>query len=302
MKRGIILLIFANIFWSGNIVCGRYLANALPATLLNTIRWIISTVIIFGILALMKKRVPILKMGKEFAILGFFGCFGFSTLNYTALRYISAAQSGMITAICPVVIMILSIFILKEHINKKAWLGTLLTVLGVIVLFLGKQGAVVNSNAFIGNLEVIIACLSWGIYTNYFKKYVKNIDLYTLTAGSFFYGAIFCALSCIGTVRLDMIHMTPNAWLAVLYVSTFASVVGFFAWNYGVKIVGASKSAPYINLLPVFTVVLGVLLLNEQLSGAILTGGLITILGAIIATFAITSSKESPASKQSCSQ
>ena len=81
-----------------------------------------------------------------------------------------------------------------------------------------------------------------------------------------------------------MIHMTPIAWICLAYVSTFASVVAFLAWNIGVKIIGASKAAPYINMLPVWTIVLGIMILNEQISWKSWIGGIITIGGAVLAS------------------
>ncbi|WP_047153981.1 DMT family transporter [Aneurinibacillus tyrosinisolvens] len=78
--------------------------------------------------------------------------------------------------------------------------------------------------------------------------------------------------------------MTGNAWICVIYVSTFASVGAYFAWNTGVKIVGAGRAAPYINLLPVWTVIFGVLLLHEQVSLVSLVGGVVTIVGAVLAS------------------
>lgn len=283
MKKGVMLLIIANILWGGNYICGRFLGPALPPNLLNTIRWAISTLILFGILLLSKKNIPILARWKEFLILGFFGIFGFSTLNYMGLRLISASQAGMISAGTPVVILLFSFLMLKEHITLKSWLGTFISLAGVIVLFLGKHSSGA-SGSWIGGLETVLAGCSWALYTVFGKRFGKNTDPLVMTAGASFYGTLFSALSCIGTVRLDMIHMTGSAWLAVIYVSTLASVGAFYAWNLGVKILGASKAAPYLNLIPVCTVILGILLLKEVISGISLLGGIITILGAVLAT------------------
>ncbi len=283
MKRGILLLVVATILWGGNYICGRFLAPALPSTLLNTVRWAISTVILVAIMAISKKRLPLISKWKELLILGFYGIFAFSTLNYLGLRSISASQAGMISAGIPVAILIFTPFILNEHIKLKAWVGTTVSIIGVIILLLGKQGAA-SHGSFIGDMEIVLSCLAWGMYTVLGKRYGKHMDPLTMTAGASFYGTILSAISCIGTVQLDMIHMSANAWLAVLYVSTFASVGAYFAWNAGVKIVGAGKAAPYINLLPVWTVIFGVILLNEQISFITLLGGVITIAGAILAS------------------
>lgn len=59
MKRGILLLILATLLRGGNYICGRFLASALPATLLNTVRWAISTIILFGLLSINKKTSPL---------------------------------------------------------------------------------------------------------------------------------------------------------------------------------------------------------------------------------------------------
>jgi drug/metabolite transporter (DMT)-like permease len=283
MKRGITLLLLATVLWGGNYICGRYLAPAMPSTLLNTVRWAISTVLLVGIMAAGKMKLPIFAQWKELAALGFLGVFAFSTLNYLGLRTISASQAGMIAAGIPVAILLFTPFVLHEHIKARNWLGTVLSIAGVILLMEGKRAAAAPGS-LLGDIEIVLSCFAWGLYTVLGKRFGKRMDPLTMTAGAAFYGTIFSAVSCIGTVHPGSIHMSASAWLAVVYVSTFASVGAYFAWNAGVKIVGAGKAAPYINLLPVWTVVFGVVLLHEQVSGLSLIGGAVTILGAVLAS------------------
>lgn len=284
MKRGIALLILATIFWGGNYICGRYLGPLIPATLLNTIRWVISTLILVGILRLHKKSFPVFKYWKIFSILGFTGGFAFSTLNYIALNHIPVSQAGMVSAGIPVMILIFSILILKEKVTLKIWICTALSIIGVIILFQGESSYTTSGQSLLGNTLVILASLSWGVYTVLNKKYTKQLDSLTLTAGAAFYGTIFSALSCIGTVDASSIQMTGLAWICLLYVSTLASVGAYLAWNTGVNIVGASKASPYINMLPVWTVIFGMLLLKEEVSLMAWIGGAIIFMGALFAS------------------
>lgn len=283
MKRGITFLILATVLWGGNYVCGRFLAQAMPSTLLNTVRWAISSMFLIGIIVINKKRLPLLSRWKEFLILGFFGIFAFSTLNYLGLRSISASQAGMISAGIPVAILLFTPVILHEHIKTRAWAGTILSIIGVIVLLLGKHATSTNSSIF-GDLEIILSSLAWGMYTVLGKRFGKQLDPLTMTAGAAFYGTLLSLISYTITMQPNMVHMSTNAWLAVLYVSTFASVGAYLLWSAGVNILGASRSAPYINLLPIWTVVLGVVFLHEHISLLSLVGGIITILGAIWAS------------------
>ncbi|KUO96399.1 DMT family transporter [Ferroacidibacillus organovorans] len=283
MKRGIMLLVVATILWGGNYICGRYLAPALPSNLLNTVRWAISSLLLFGLLSMNHKRLPLFSQWKKFALLGFVGIFAFSTLTYLGLRSISAAQAGMISAGIPIAILLFTPLILKERVKAKAWTGAFLSIIGVVILIRGEHAANGHSS-IVGEIEIVLSCIAWGIYTVLGKRFGKTMDPLTMTAGAAVYGTLFSALSCIGTVRLNMIHMTPLAWLSVLYVSTFASVGAYLAWNTGVKIVGAGRAAPYINLLPVWTVIFGILLLRETVSILSVGGGAVTILGAVLAS------------------
>ncbi|WP_251555496.1 DMT family transporter [Neobacillus muris] len=284
MKKGILLLILATILWGGNYICGRILAPALPATLLNTVRWAISTILLWGLMRLNKKQFPIFSEWKEFLILGFFGVFAFSTLNYFGLRFLSASYAGMISAGIPIAILLLTPVVLKETNTLKSWIVAVVSIGGVVLLLQGKHSG--DSHAsIIGISAVLLSCIAWGMYTVLGKKYSTKMDPLTMTAGAAFYGTILSAISCIGTIQPDTIHMSGTAWLALLYVSTLASVVSFISWSSGVERVGAALAAPFINLLPVWTVVFGILLLHEQLSLITLAGGIITILGAILATY-----------------
>lgn len=279
MIRGIGLLVLATLLWSGNYICGRSLAPALPPTLLNTVRWAISSVLLVGILILNKRTVPLVVKWREFAVLGFCGIFAFSTLTYLGLRSISASQAGMISAGIPIAILLFTPLVLKEPIKARAWLGVVVSIGGVVILLQGRQGAAAHGS-LLGDLEIALACVAWGLYTVFGKRYGQQMDPLTLTAGAALYGTAFSALSCLGVVDLTMIHMTGPAWLCVFYVSTCASVGAYVAWTSGVRIVGAGRAAPYINLLPVWTVILGVLLLHEHISALSLVGGAVTILGA----------------------
>lgn len=281
-KKGLLLLIVATLFWSGNYICGRYLSPALPPTLLNTIRWAISALILFGMIRASKQKLPLFSKWKEFALLGFLGIFVFSTLTYEGLTQVSASRAGMISALIPIFILLCTPLVLKEKVSSRAWIGSLISIVGVYLLFQSKEPDS-GSGSLMGDILILLSCVAWSFYTVLGKKYSASIDPLTLTAGAAVYGSIFSAISCIGRVDPTTINMTPTAWLCILYVSTFASVVAYVCWNAGIKLMGAAKGAPFINLLPIWTVILGVFLLGEQISMVALAGGALAMLGAVFA-------------------
>jgi drug/metabolite transporter (DMT)-like permease len=281
--RGIPYLILATLLWSGNYIAGRILAPAMPALFLNGVRWSLSAIELLIIFAITGRRIPLIRKWKELLLLGFIGMFVFSSLNYLGLHTIPAAQAGIISGLIPVTILIFGVFILHERPKTRAWLGTVLSVLGVGLLFGLKTGSK-GYSVSLGDVEMLLAAISWGWYTVLGKKFGKDLTPLQLTAGAAVYGAIFSDIAGIFSYSPSAIHMTNVDWIALVYVSTAASVIAYFVWTFGVERIGASKSAPFMNLLPVWTVILGVILLGEHMTGSQIIGGVIILLGAIIAS------------------
>jgi len=65
--------------------------------------------------------------------------------------------------------------------------------------------------------------------------------------------------------------------LAVVYIGVFPTVVGFLAWNEGVRRLGPSGAMVFYNMLPVYGALLGALLLHDPLGMTHLIGGLLII-------------------------
>lgn len=97
-------------------------------------------------------------------ILGFLGIFAFSTLNYLGLKSISASQAGMISAGIPITILVFTPFFLEEKIKTKAWIGAIISIIGVILLIQGRQ-TTSSEGSLLGEIEILLSCVAWGMYT-----------------------------------------------------------------------------------------------------------------------------------------
>lgn len=102
-----------------------------------------------------------------------------------------------------------------------------------------------------------------------------------MTAGAAVWGAVPSLLLGSWDLTEHPLLLNVASISALLYVSTFASVLAFVVWSAGVNIIGSATAAPFMNLLPVFTAVLAVLLLHERLGAYQVGGGLVIIAGAI---------------------
>lgn len=283
-QASVLLLVLATLLWSGNFVAGRFLAGAISPFFLNGVRWLISAILLLSIARARSIHIPLIREWKRLFLLGFTGMFGFSALTYLSLEQVTAAQAGMITGFAPVSILLFSMLLIAEKVTKRSWLGISLSVVGVLVLVAGQNSGGALSFS-LGDFEVLASTLVWGFYTALNRRYRHYMSPFVMTAGAAIYGAIPSVITGLISLPYYPMHLNLAALWSIAYVSTIASVVAYFVWNQGVHLVGAQVAAPFINLLPVFAVILGMLLLHESIGFVSLIGGFITIFGALIAGF-----------------
>lgn len=152
------------------------------------------------------------------------------------------------------------------------FVGMFVFFVGVAVL-LGSSGKGAVFSISLNDVELLVAAAAWGLYTVLGKKYGTQMDPLTLTAGAAIFGALPSDVAGLATFRSGLFHMDAVAWIARVYVSTAASVIAYFVWTLGVEWVGASRAAPWMNLLPVWTTISGIVLLGERVSVMQLIGG-----------------------------
>jgi drug/metabolite transporter (DMT)-like permease len=96
-------------------------------------------------------------------------------------------------------------------------------------------------------------------------------------------GAALLALSAaageFGSLHLGQI--STRSWLALGYLIVFGSIVAFSAYGIAVRVLPTATVATYAYVNPVIAVLLGTLILNEQLTPAMLAGGVL-IVGAVV--------------------
>jgi len=91
---------------------------------------------------------------------------------------------------------------------------------------------------------------------------------------------------------------TWRGWIAVAFLGLCGTALAFTWYAEGVQRIGATRSAAFINLVPLSAVILGALLLDERLSLAVLVGGALVITGVIITNRAAASRATAANSKE----
>ena len=139
-----------------------------------------------------------------------------------------------------------------------------------------------------GDLIMLLAVLDWALYTVLLRRwsaYLAPIPPLALLGMFMLLGVpMILPLYLYELSTGAQLLATPANLAAIAYTAVFASLVAYLGWNNGVKVLGASTAAMGNYLMPVFTAILGWILLGESLQLFHWFGGALIFAGLLLAT------------------
>jgi drug/metabolite transporter (DMT)-like permease len=199
-----------------------------------------------------------------------------------ALQYTTASQAGMITSMMPLMTAIGAGIVLKEVITKKVMIGSLVAVLGAIWLSLSAQSSEHASNPLLGNFLEFLAMICGAWYAIAIRYLTQRFSALFLTAVQGFVGAIFFFPLAIWEYNTISMNVTNEALLWVLYLGVVVTIGGYGMFNLALSRIEASRASVFVNLIPVFTVILAYLFLGEVLKPTEIIASMVILCGVAI--------------------
>ncbi len=112
---------------------------------------------------------------------------------------------------------------------------------------------------------MLCAVICWALYAVVSRYKGSGIPAIALT----FYSFLFCTVFLIPFVLWEkpwhLMSIPASAFLAVVFMAVFSSVIGYLFQQIAIKQIGAARSSIFVNLVPVFSIFLSVLILHEVL-------------------------------------
>lgn len=182
-----------------------------------------------------------------------------------AIELTTASQVGMICAIMPLLVSVVAFFVLKEELTEKILAGLTISVFGACWLSFSGDVAANAPNPPLGNLFEFIAMLCAAGYTICLKKLTqRGYSPVFLTALQAFGGALFYfPILLLPSTDLPL-SMPLLPTLSVIYLGAVVTLGAYTLFNFGVSRIPAGQASAFINLIPIFSMVLGIVVLNEE--------------------------------------
>ena len=258
--------------WSGNFVMGRAVRSDIPPASLSFWRWVVASIVLLPVALSTSKQEwrAITKSWKVLTGLGLFGAALFQTMTYVGLTMIPATNALLLTAINPLIVILLARIILKEKTGLRQWFGIGVSFVGVCVLISGGRIDTFKNFSFnMGDLWVFGAVFAWGCYSILLKFRPINVRPMMVVFTTAITGAALVSpFYLLNIFQGNVFDVTRVTISAILYTGIFASVIAFICFNAAVARIGPTKASYFLHLLPVCGSILAYMFLGERFRGA----------------------------------
>jgi drug/metabolite transporter (DMT)-like permease len=287
-------LVLTTFFWGGTFVAGKWAVGEAPPFFVAFLRFAIASAVLWALVARRGRgsggRFPRPEGGARWAglfSLGLTGVFLYNFVFLTGLSWTSATNGSLIVALNPLLTTVLSALWLKERVRPLQAAGLLLALLGVGVVVTNGSLEVLRRLTFNpGDLLMLGAPLAWALYTIFGKKVLAWFDPLPATAYAALIGTLLLlpAAAIEGSLLTGATRLSAYGWMSVLQLALLGTVVGFVWWYDGVAELGAARASVFVNLVPIFGVLLSALILSERVTVSQLAGGILVVVGVGIGT------------------
>ncbi|MBC9071602.1 DMT family transporter [Thauera sp. CAU 1555] len=263
-----LLLTLTALFWSGNMVIGRGLREAVPPISLAFWRWTIALALVlpFALPKLREQWPTLVRHWRPMLVLGVLGVGSYNTFAYIALQYTTATNATLLNSFIPIATIALAFVLLGKRLNRMEAFGVLVSLAGVITIVgRGDLGTLLALSLNTGDLWMLGAVLVWGLYTVGLQWRPQGLDpmvmLFAFTVVGLAALTPFYAWE-LGSGRSIDLH--TGSFIGILYTGIFPGFLGYVFYNAGVAAVGPARGSLFIHLMPVFGTILAAVFLGER--------------------------------------
>lgn len=209
------------------------------------------------------------------------GVFGFNVSMFYGLRHTSAVNGALIMAFSPALTALFSALINREALARHQMIGLSFGIVGIIVVVSkASLHTLATMSLSIGDLLILAAAICWAIYPVIPKRFVKGMSSLQITGSTIAGGASLLAFFAMQTTPTFFTPPSVPVALGILFMGLFGSALAYLWWNQGVQRLGATTVAGFLNLVPLFTTLIGVAL-GQPISYAQVCGAALVIIGVL---------------------
>ena len=239
-----------------------------PPLSLNFLRWVMVWFILipFTIREIVTKKKYI---KENFFVIGFMGILSISTFNsvvYFALNFTQVINAVLMLAAIPPMIIIFSSIMKIEKTTILQLSGLFLSIIGVgTIISNGDIQKIIALSFNKGDIWMLVCVLSWSLYSTLLKKNKFKLSQFSLIQIMVTVGLIFLVPQFLYEQSIGLDIKINKAFIFILiYVVIFPAIAAYYCWQKAIELIGPNRSSMFIQLMPLFSALMAIIIFNEK--------------------------------------
>lgn len=277
----------AVILWGVSFPVSRVAVREIPPLALATGRFVLAAALLWPAarrrgLQLERADLPAV------SLLGLFGVTLYFALENYGLVFTTASHASLIVATVPLGSAAVEAVRRRRMPTALSIAGMVIAAAGVVVI-VRPDGSTARS--LLGDLLVLGAMAAWVAYTFLARDVMTRYPALLVTAATMAAGAaLLLPLAAIESFLVPLRAPSLGAWAALAYLGLLCSAAAYLLWNLSLPVLGVSVANNLLNVIPLVSVLIGVVALHEPWTASIALGGSLILAGVIV----VERSKPSP--------
>ncbi|WP_312501926.1 DMT family transporter [Lacrimispora sp.] len=272
------------------VVVSKIMVGSLPMFLATELGIIVGMMCLIPLVFFIKKEAiqTDLKTNAILLLQALFGVFFYRIFTFWGLQYTTAANSGLITSSSPVIVALLAFFFLKERLSRQRILGIFFVVIGLFIINLYPffNGETDGSTSIKGNVLILLAVFCEALFSIMSKVACKPVSaLYRTAIITFYAFLLLLPFSIYDGLYYDWTRINSSSIFCVFYYGVFVSFLSYVLWFKGIERVQASSSAVFTSIVPVSSIILSALILNDSILFVHIIGLICIISGIFVSAY-----------------
>ena len=279
-----LLLATSAFFWGANFVLAGPVLASLPPLWAAALRFVLGAALMLVIAKRQGDDLSALarRHGPVHLLLGLLGIVGFNLLFFHAMQSTSADNGALIMATNPLLTVLLAAILLGERVTARHFAALPLALAGVaVVISHGDLARLTHLQLATGDVLMLCANLTWALFNVTTRRFMPKGSPIGNTALMMSAGALVLTVIALAG-NAPFVLPGLHAGLALAIMVGGGTVLAYLFWGIGIQHLGASRAALFLNLVPVFAMLVSGAL-GTPPSSAQLSGGLIVLAGVTLA-------------------
>jgi drug/metabolite transporter (DMT)-like permease len=279
------ILLVLSIIWGSAFVAIRIADFELSPINLTLLRWLVSCagfLVVAVFIGKPKTKLEWQDLPRLLVISLFNVPFYHLALNF-AEKTVSSGLAGFMSSLNPIFAAVFSAYFLKEKIGKRLALALIIGITGALVLALPDQ-TFSSGEPFVGLLELLVVSLSFAGFSALSKPLIHKYGSAPVTIWAGLTGTVMLLPLLSPSFVTEATALSSTGWLSILFLAILSTVAGYLMFYTLVSRGAVSRLSIQLYLIPVISVIVGVLLLQESVSVYTIIGGAILLFSIALAT------------------